>query len=216
MEPLIRVLLADDHAHIRAGVRLSLEQEGFEVVGEAATGEQAVVLARETRPDVCLVDVHMPGGGGAEAVAQILADMPETACVMLTASQDDVDLFASLRAGAVGYLLKDIDPDGLAPALRGVLKGEAAVPRLLVARLIDELRAKNIRRVALPGRRAVDLTEREAAVLQGLRDGKSTKEIAASLGVASVTVRNYIHTLLKKLRVPDRESAVALFEHHQD
>jgi two-component system, NarL family, nitrate/nitrite response regulator NarL len=209
---LISVLLVDDHPPTRAGVRLSLEEHDFDVVGEAADGPRAVAMAVALRPDVCLIDVHMPAGGGAEAVEHILASVPETACVMLTASKEDKDLFASLRAGAVGYLLKDIDPDRLALALRGALNGEAAMPRVLVTRLVDEFRVRGQRRVALPGRKAVDLTERELEVLRGLRDGRSTKEIADALGVAQVTVRSYIHTLLKKLRVPDRAAAVALFE----
>lgn len=212
MDALIRVLLVDDHPHTRAGVRMSLEEDGFAVVGEAADGGKAVALAQELRPDVCVIDVHMPGGNGPDAVEAILAAMPETTCVMLTASPDDADLFASLRAGAVGYLLKDIDPDRLAPALKGALNGEAALPRALTARLIDEFRTKGQRRVALPGRAAVDLTDRELAVLGALREGQTTKQIAEVLGVAQVTVRSYIHTLLKKLRVPDRAAAVALFE----
>ncbi len=212
MDELIRVLIADDHPPTRAGLRLALEDGGFEVVGEARSGRQAVELAAETRPDVCVLDVRMPDGDGVAAVEGILAASPGSACVMLTSSFDDEDLFAALRAGAVGYLLKDVDPDRLPGALRGVLRGEAALPRALVMRLVDEIRGRARRRVALPGRKAVDLTEREAEVLRGLRDGKTTKELADALGVSSVTVRTHVHTLLKKLRVPDRQAAVRLFD----
>ena len=215
MDELIRVLLADDHPPTRAGIRFSLEADGFLVVAEAPNGRRAVELAAELRPDVCLIDVSMPGGDGPEAVEAITAQVPETTCVMLTASRDDDDLFAALRAGAVGYLVKDIEPDRLGDALRGALRGEAAMPRALVARLVDEFRSRGRRRLALPGRRAVDLTDRELVVLQGLADGKTTKEIADSLSLAPVTVRSYVHSLLKKLRVSDRRTAVELFNQRE-
>lgn len=212
MADVIRVLIADDHPPTRAGVRMALEGSGFEIVAEARTGQQAIALATETRPDLCVLDIRMPGGDGVAAVEGISAVLPEAACVMLTSSSDDEHLFAALRAGAVGYLMKDIDPDRLPDALRGALRGEAALPRRLVARLVDEFRGRRQRRIALPGRKAVDLTEREAEVLEGLREGRTTKELADSLGVSPVTVRTYVHTLLKKLRVPDREAAVRLFD----
>jgi DNA-binding NarL/FixJ family response regulator len=212
VEPLIRVLVVDDHPPTRAGIGMSLEADGFAVVGEASSAAEAIALAGELLPDVCVVDVNMPGGKGAEAVRGIRTKAPAAVCVMLTASRDDDDLFASLRAGAVGYLLKDIDPDRLADALRAALRGEAALPRVLVTRLVEELRGKPQRRISLPGRKSVELTEREVAVLQGLRDGKTTKALAEELGVAPVTVRSYVHSLLRKLRVPDRAAAVALFE----
>lgn len=212
----MRVILADDHAPTRAGVRISLEEAGFDVVGEAPTGRQAVELAVDLQPDICLLDVHMPGGNGVWAVEEIASKVPEATCVMLTVSRDDDDLFAALRAGAVGYLLKDIDPERLPEALHGAVRGEAALPRALVTRLVDEFRGRGQRRVALPGRKAVDLTERELVVLRGLREGRTTNEIAESLGVAPVTIRSYVHTLLKKLRVPDRASAVRLFEEAED
>jgi two-component system, NarL family, nitrate/nitrite response regulator NarL len=212
VEEVITVLLADDHPPTRAGVRLSLEDGGFVVVGEASNGREAVEMAVELRPDVCVVDVNMPGLRGPQAVEQIAEQVPSTACVMLTVSQDDEDLFTALRAGAVGYLLKDIDPDRLPDALRGVLRGEAALPRMLVTRLLDEFRSKGKRRISPPGRKAVDLTERELTVLLGLRDGKSTKQIAEELHVAQVTIRSYVHSLLRKLSVPDRAAAVRLFE----
>lgn len=213
MEELTRVLIADDHPPTRAGVRLAVEEDsGFVVVGEAATGRRLVELAVELEPDVCLIDMNMPGGNGVSAVEAITSRVPSAACVMLTASRDDADLFAALRAGAIGYLLKDIDPDRLPAALRGALRGEAALPRVLVTRLVDEFRGRGQRRIALPGRKAVDLTERELAVLEGLREGASTKQISERLGIAQVTVRSYVHTLLKKLRVPDRDAAVRLLD----
>jgi two-component system, NarL family, nitrate/nitrite response regulator NarL len=207
VEPLIRVLVVDDHPPTRAGIGMSLEADGFAVVGEASSAAEAIALAGELLPDVCVVDVNMPGGKGAEAVRGIRTKAPAAVCVMLTAVS-----MTQTAAGAVGYLLKDIDPDRLADALRAALRGEAALPRVLVTRLVEELRGKPQRRISLPGRKSVELTEREVAVLQGLRDGKTTKALAEELGVAPVTVRSYVHSLLRKLRVPDRAAAVALFE----
>ena len=130
----LTVLVADDHAPTRAGVRAALAEDGFVVVGEAAHADAAVDAARRERPDVCVLDIEMPGSGIA-AAARITEELPGAAVVMLTVSRDDEHLFASLRAGAIGYLLKDMDPGRLGAALRGALSGEAALPRTLVARL---------------------------------------------------------------------------------
>ncbi|WP_339571101.1 response regulator [Pseudokineococcus sp. 5B2Z-1] len=136
----VRVVVVDDHAALRGGVRAALEADGFTVVAEGATARRAVELAVEHEPDVLLLDVHMPGSGVA-AAQEVSRRLPGTAVVMLTASQDEEDLLGSLRAGARGFLLKDMDPARLGAALRGVLAGEAALPRALVARVLEELRA---------------------------------------------------------------------------
>jgi DNA-binding NarL/FixJ family response regulator len=205
-----RALIADDHALARAGIRESLEAGGFEVVAEAADAATAVELAQLERPDVCVLDVHMPGGG-IGAAAEIGRLLPGTAVVMLTVSRNDGDLFDALRAGAAGYLLKDTDPARLPHALRGVMAGEAAVPRELVARVIDEFRTGGRRR-RLPaiGRRGAELTSREWQVLDLLAEGLTTAAVAERLFVAPVTVRRHISAILRKLDVPDRESAVEL------
>ena len=208
----ITVLLADDHAAVRAGIRLALAGEGFDVVGEAADGPEAVTMALELKPDIALLDVNMPGSGikAAEEIGQAL---PATTVVMLTVSRDDDDLFAALRAGASGYLLKDTDPGRLPVALRGVLEGEAALPRGLVARLIEEFRTRGRRRrLPLMRQRGVELTEREWEVLEFLHDGLSTAEIADRLSISPVTVRRHVSEILKKLRVTSREEAVKLME----
>jgi DNA-binding NarL/FixJ family response regulator len=203
-----RVVIADDHLAARVGVRLALEEEGFTVSSEAATGPAAVAAALRDRPDVCLLDVHMPGGG-IEAAAAIHSRLPGTRIVMLTASGNDEDLFAALLAGASGYLLKGMDPARLGAALRGVVRGQAALPRTLTARLIREFRA-----LAEPGasgfmrRSGNDLTSREWEVLDCLRDGLSTKRTAKRLFISETTVRRHIGSVLRKLGVPDRESAV--------
>ncbi|MPZ73412.1 MAG: response regulator [Nitriliruptorales bacterium] len=205
----LRITLADDHPPTRAGVRRALELAGWEVVSEGGDARSAIDAALEHRPDVVLLDIHMPGGGipAAEVIANAL---PETSVVMLTVSRNDADLFNALRVGASGYLLKDMDPDRLALALEGVIRGEAALPRSLVARLMEEFRGRGRRRMTLPNRRAVSLTSREWEVLEAMGEGQRTAEIAQRLGVSSVTVRTHVSAILRKLKVPDRAAAVRL------
>jgi DNA-binding NarL/FixJ family response regulator len=208
----IRVLLADDHAPTRAGVRQVLESEGFSVCAEVASGPAAVEAALAEKPEVCLLDIRMPGGGIA-AAAEIARSLPHTAIIMLTVSRDDADLFDALRAGARGYLLKDVDRADLPAALRGALAGEAPLPANLVARLIEEFRERGRRkRLLLKKNPGVQLRNREWEVLELLREGLSTAEIAQRLFIAEVTVRSHVSSILRKLHVPDRESAVQLLE----
>jgi two-component system nitrate/nitrite response regulator NarL len=210
----LRALIADDHAPTRAGVGEALENDEFDVVAEVADAHAAVEAAARERPDVCLLDIHMPGGGIA-AAAEITDLVPGSRVVMLTASRDDADLFAALKAGASGYLLKDMDAERLPAALRGVLAGEAALPRALVARVLEEFRGAERRPILrLLRRRGVELTDREWEVLELLRDEFSTAEIAARLNVSQVTVRRHVSGILGKLRVPDRKAMARLFEEH--
>ena len=206
-----RVLIADDHPPTRAGVRLALERAGFVVCAETWTADQAVELAQQERPDICLLDIHMPGSGLA-AARTIAERLPATSIVMLTVSQEDDDLFDALRAGASGYLLKTTDPERLPHALEGVLRGEAALPRSLVSRVLAEFRRRQ-----QPGRRASEagfrhLTSREWEVLELLAAGYTTAEIAQKLFVSSATVRTHVASTLRKLSAPDREAAVALLK----
>jgi DNA-binding NarL/FixJ family response regulator len=204
------VLVADDHVPTRAAVRDALERGGFEVCAEAPDAATSVALARQLRPDVALLDIHMPGDG-IRAAAEIAAHVPGTSVVMLTVSSADDDLFAALKAGASGYLLKDTDPARLPLALRGVLDGEAALPRSLVTRLVDEFRTRgggSLSRVPVLGHRPARLTNREWEVLEGLGDGLTTAEISARLFISTVTVRTHVSSILRKLRVPNREGAV--------
>jgi DNA-binding NarL/FixJ family response regulator len=208
----IRVIIADDHPPTRAGVRAALERGGFVVCGEAPDANAAIDAARREQPDVCLLDIHMPGDG-IRAAETIAREFPETAVVMLTVSRSDSDLFDALRVGACGYLLKDIDPARLPLALYGVLEGEAALPRRLVALLIEEFRERRRRRrIPLGGRRSVELTDREWEVLELMREGLSTEEIGTRLFISPVTVRTHVSAILRKLQVPTREAAVALLE----
>jgi DNA-binding NarL/FixJ family response regulator len=209
---IIRVLVADDHPPTRAGVRMALEANGFEVCAEVGDAGSAIEAARRELPEVCLLDIHMPGDG-IHAAEEISRELPETAVVMLTVSRTDSDLFDALRAGASGYLLKDIDPARLPLALHGVLEGEAALPRQLVALLIEEFRErKRRRRIPLRGRRSAELTDREWEVLELMRQGCSTEEIAARLFISPVTVRTHVSAILRKLHVPTREAAIELLE----
>ncbi|MFI5712205.1 response regulator [Kribbella sp. NPDC051620] len=204
-----RVVIADDHPQLRNQIRTALEAGGFEVCAEAASGPEAVRLVQEHDPDVVLLDVHMPGNG-IRAATQIAQLRPEVAIVMLTVSRDDSDLFDSLRAGASGYLLKDTDPVRLPAALRGVLSGEAAIPRSLVARILNEFRTPGPSRFGRRPKVAARLTSREWEVMELLADGLSTDEVARRLFLSPTTVRVHISSVLRKLRVKDRQAAIDL------
>jgi DNA-binding NarL/FixJ family response regulator len=209
MPTTVRVLIADDHPSTRAGVRLALEAAGFEICAEVDSAPAAQEAATAEQPDVCLLDVHMPGSG-IEAAEIITRKLPDTAVVMLTVSDADEDLFAALRAGASGYLLKDMDPDRLPSALHGILAGEAAIPRALVSRVVEEFRGTGQRRLALATGRTVQLSSREWEVLEMLDEGLTTAQIGQRLFISPVTVRRHISGLLAKLRVENREQAVQL------
>ena len=206
-EPRIRVIVADDHAPTRAGVLASLDVDGFDIVGEASNARAAVDLAVTLQPEVCLLDIHMPGNGIA-AAEEISKSLPDCAIVMLTYSRDDDDLFDSLRAGARGYLLKDMDPDRIGAALRGVLAGEAALPRSLVSKVLEEFEGRSRRKLFMRAQRPTQLTSREWEIMELLREGLSTEDVATRLFVTPGTVRVHVSSVLKKLRVGDRASAI--------
>jgi DNA-binding NarL/FixJ family response regulator len=209
----LRVLIADDHPPTRAGVRAALSGGDFEVCAEAGDGPTAVEAAVRETPDVCLMDIHMPGNG-IEATEEIVRRLPDTAVVMLTVSRSDADLFDALRVGARGYLLKDTDPARLPHALKGVLEGEAALPRRLVALVIEEFRERRRHKwIPLLNQRGVELTSREWEVLELMRQGDTTAEIAERLFVSPVTVRTHVSAILKKLQVSNRKEAVELLDH---
>jgi DNA-binding NarL/FixJ family response regulator len=201
-----RVLLADDHPQMRDRVRQALEAGGFEVCAEAPNAVKAVEMALECRPDVVLLDIHMPGNG-IRAAKEVTDQLPEAAVVMLTQSRDDADLFDALRAGASGYLLKDMDTDRLPDALRGVLAGEAAIPRTLVAQILDTFRTPKVRRFGRKSKAAQLLTAREWEVMELLSEGLSTDDVAARLFISPTTVRVHLSSVLRKLRVKDRDTA---------
>jgi two-component system NarL family response regulator len=200
----IRVLVADDHPLTRLGIRVALG-DGFHVCAEADDAESALAAARQELPEICLLDVGMPGNG-IQAAAQIVAELPGVAVVMISAARDDETLFAALRAGAVGYLPKEMAFTRLPEALLGVLDGEAAVPRDVTARLLGEFRRPHRRR---GGR---DLTSRETDVLELLLDGLSTIEMGQRLFLAPPTVRSHVAAVMRKHAVRDRDALRALFD----
>jgi len=208
-----RVVIADRCIATRLGMRVALERDGFVVVGEATTSVELVKTALTERPDACLVDLDLPGGGIAAAQA-IGARLATTIVVMLTSSDNGDDVLAAVRAGASGYVPKTIDGQRLAAVVRGVLAGEAAIPRSMVGRLLDEIRdggAVRRRNLSLLQRR-VHLTVREWQVVDLMSDEMTTREIAARLGIAEVTVRRHVSEVLRKLNAPDRKSALRLLQ----
>jgi DNA-binding NarL/FixJ family response regulator len=209
---MLRVLIADDHAPTREDLKRALANGGMEVCAEAADAAHALQRALETEPDICLLDVRMPGGGLA-AAWEITARLPTTKIVMLTVSDDDLSLFGALRAGAVGYLLKDLDLNLLPNELQRVADGDAAIPRSLVARMVKQFRATDprFRTTAVTGELGRRLTSREWEVLAALADGLSTREIERRLHLKQSGIRAHISSLVRKLGVSDREEAIALF-----
>jgi DNA-binding NarL/FixJ family response regulator len=208
-----RVLIADDHAPSRDDIQRALERnQRFSVCASVADAARAIQAAVRERPDVCLLDVRMPGDGLA-AAWEIAARLPQAKIVMLTVSDDDADLFAALRAGAHGYLLKTMNMRRLPDALEGVLSGEAAIPRTLVAHLLEQFRGHEPRwrRPVADGSPGQRLTSREWEVLGLLAQQHSTSEIAGQLMLSSVAVRVHVAAIVRKLGVPDRAAAIDLF-----
>ena len=210
----LRVLLADDQAPARAGIKRAIEPHGLRVVAQASNTQEALRMAAAQRPDIGVLAVDLPGGG-IEAARMIKQSLPGTKIVMMTSAPRDEDLFAALRAGADGYLLMSTSAERLPYAIRGVANGEAALPRTMTARLILEFRERGTgRRLTLPGTGVeVELTAREFEVLDRLRRSERTAEIARRLGISEVTVRRHVASVLHKLGLPNRRSAIELLEH---
>jgi DNA-binding NarL/FixJ family response regulator len=210
-EPL-RVLVADDHAPTRDDVRRALTQGGLLVCAEAADAARAVQQALETKPDICLLDVRMPGSGVA-AAWEIAARLPTTKVVMLTVSDEDADLFRALRAGAVSYLVKDIDFAILPQVLGDVAEGKAVIPPELVARMVTQFHSNDprFRTTEVGAELGPRLTSREWDVLAGLAEGLSTRDIARRLQLKPSGVRAHISAVVQKLGVANRQEAIDFF-----
>lgn len=204
----MRVLLADDHALVRNGIASLLKSHNVEVVGEAADGIEALEKTRSLHPDIVLMDIQMPRRNGLEATRLIKAEMPQTRIVMLTVSEDEEDLFEAIKAGADGYLLKNIRADEFLTLLDGVMKGEAAISPLLAAKIIQEL-ARQTTRGAKPNHSDSDLTEREIDVLKLVSTGARNKEIAQKLDITENTVKYHLRNILEKLHFSNKTQAAA-------
>jgi DNA-binding NarL/FixJ family response regulator len=201
----MRTVLVDDHALFRDGVASLLLAWGHEVVGQAADGGEAIDLVDETSPDVVLMDVRMPNVSGLEATARIKERHPEVAIVMLTVSEDEADLFRAIKAGAQGYLLKNLEAPQLRTMLEGVARGEPAITPSTAARIIDEfLRAPGGAR-----QETQRLTERELEVLQLVTAGQRNREIAAELGISENTVKFHLKNIVEKLHAQNRAELAA-------
>ena len=201
----IRLMLVDDHRMLREGLRRSLEEEGFYVVGEAADGEAAVRLVPAAKPDVILMDVSMPDMDGVEATKRILQNSPEQRVVMLTMHADKDLIDQAIKAGAVGYLTKDCSIDEVIDAVRMAANGETALSPALAKTMLTEVR-KIDEKAAREEDRLV--TKREEEVLQLIADGCSTPEVAQKLYISQKTVKNHLASIYQKLDARDRTQAV--------
>ncbi len=209
MNQIIKVLLADDQALFREGLRTLLEvQPDFQVVGEAANGEEALRLAATTQPEVILMDLRMPIMDGVTATRRIRDSFQNIHVIVLTTFDDDETVFDGLRAGAVGYLLKDVTSEKLCEAIRAAARGEYFMQPSITAKVISEFtRMARTPRVQVPDL-AVDLSSRELEVLRQVATGASNKEIADLLVIAEGTVKNHLTSILAKLDARDRMQAV--------
>lgn len=211
MKNPIRILLIDDHSLFRSGIKLLLQrQDDFEVVGEAADGVEGVKRAKMFKPDIVLLDLHMPGLSGLEILQLIRQDLPDSHTILLTVSEDAADLTACLRNGAAGYLLKNIDADFLLDSLRRVMNGDSVISTEMTAKLVAQLRQGGS---DLPSS-AEKLTPRERDIQAQLAEGLSNKESARKLDVAESAVKIHLQSVLKKLGLNNRvQAAIYAVEH---
>lgn len=209
----IRVLLVDDHALVRLGLMTLInDRPDMEVVGEASSAAEAVAAVERLRPDVVLMDIRMPGGGGIEATKAISARFPQSKVIMLTSFADDELILRAIQAGAVGYVLKEADNEELLRAIAAVSQGEALLDPATTARLLNRMREQGRKAEADAFR---DLSEREMGVLAELSRGKTNSEIARVLNLSEKTIRNHVSQILEKLHMTNRvELATYAVEHH--
>jgi DNA-binding NarL/FixJ family response regulator len=213
-EIMIRILIVDDHVLFREGLAAIIRGESdIEIAGFAGSVKDAVEIARTTKPDVILMDFAMPDGTGADATQRILKELPDCRIIFLTMSDESEDLFAAVRSGAKGYILKNIHPSKLVAALRSVYQGESALSRSMTLRLMEELARSDV-----PTRprdpKMAKLTPRELDVLRALSGGKTNQEIANQLFLSENTVKYHVHSILDKLELADRREASHFAREH--
>jgi NarL family two-component system response regulator LiaR len=201
-EPVIRVLIADDHAIVREGMRMLLDRPGFQLVGEAADGSEAVQKVRDLHPDVIVLDLKMPRKTGLDAIREIKRDNPDAHILVLTSFDSDDQVFPAIKSGAQGYLLKDSSPERLIQAIRDVYHGESSLHPSIARRVLDEISHPS----DLPAAEK-PLTARELEVLQLLARGLSNQEIAAYLMIGERTVATHVSNVLNKLHLASRTQA---------
>jgi DNA-binding NarL/FixJ family response regulator len=207
----VRVMLVDDHALVRSAVRQALEAPDIEVVGEAGSADEVLALAPQLRPDILLLDINLPGTDGIHLVRELAPRLPDTRIVMLTASGSRRDMLEAMRSGAAGYLTKDLDPEALLRAVRGIQAGDLPMSRAMAAELIQELTTAP-RRMTPPGTTGLaDLSSRENEVLRHLADGQTDRQIADRLGISPRTVETHVGSILHKLGVRNRAQAAARY-----
>ncbi len=208
-EDAIRVLIVDDHELFRRGLQMVLEAEAdIEVVGEASDGNEAILKAEETTPDVVLMDVRMPKRTGIEATRSIKDTLPSTKILMLTTSVEEGDLYEAIKAGAAGYLLKEISIEEVADAVRAVQQGQSLISPSMASKLLNEFAAmvkRRDERAQVPGPR---LTERELEVLKLVAKGLNNRDIGSELFISENTVKNHVRNILEKLHLHSRMEAV--------
>ncbi len=207
----MKLIVVDDHILFREGLAAIIRSEpDFEIVGHAGTVREAIELARALKPDMILMDFGLPDGTGVDATRSILAEHPRCKIVFLTMSEEDERLFASIRSGAKGYLLKNMRPSKLIATLRSVQQGESALSRSMTLRLMEELaRTKELQQTGDP-----TLTRRELEVLRELASGLSNLEIAERLFISENTVKYHVHSILEKLNLSDRRDAAIYAREH--
>lgn len=210
----IRIIIVDDHPFFRQGVAVSLSEQGFTVVGEGSSADDAVRLVNELRPDVALLDLSMPGGG-LSALLTILEASPELKVVILTVSESDEDVLQALRCGAHGYVLKGVRAAGLCEIIQNVVAGERYVSPALAARILTEMRGSGA--AVAPSQPVSDisdaiqsLTPREEQILTLVSNGKSNKEVAREIGLQEKTIKHHMTSILQKLQVRNRTEAALL------
>jgi two-component system nitrate/nitrite response regulator NarL len=201
----LRVMLVEDHPLVRTAIRQTIAVPGIEVIAEAGSAEEALDLIREHQPDVMLVDLELPGMNGVQLVRELAPRLPDCKIVMLTGSARNEDVVAAVRSGAVGYLTKDMAPDALVRALKGVRDGDLPMPRRLAAQLMKQLLKPSA------GSSHGGLSDRETEVLRLVADGLTDREIARGLGISPRTVGRHVGSILSKLGVRNRSEAARRF-----